>query len=184
MCGAGKSVVADDLVIRGFGYVRFGQATMDYIKEHNMEVNEKNEKYVRELLRKEHGMDAFAKLNIPNFDRELATRPTVGDGLYSWSEYKTLKEHYGDKMVVLGVYTPPKIRYERLSKRTTDENDAALRNRLLTPEQAKSRDYAEIENIEKGGPIAMADYMIDNTGNVEQTLSRLEYILNEMGLDK
>jgi dephospho-CoA kinase len=42
--------------------------------------------------------------------------------------------------------------------------------RPLTAEQARARDFAEIENVNKGGPIAMADFTIRNDG----TLAELE----------
>ena len=45
-------------------------------------------------MRKEHGMGAYAILNIPKFDELLKKGNVVGDGLYSWSEYKILKEKY------------------------------------------------------------------------------------------
>ena len=104
----------------------------------------------------------------------------VGDGLYSWSEYKILKEKYGNKLVIIAVYAPPALRYERLVKRTLAKADTNLRNRPATPESAKARDYAEIENIEKGGPIAMADFTLSNTGTIKDLISQLENVLPEI----
>ena len=80
------------------------------------------------------------------------------DGLYSWSELKVLREAFGDEMVVVAIVTERKKRYERISKRVI---------RPLTPAEAQSRDIAEIENMEKGGPIAMADLFLFNDGDVE-----------------
>lgn len=176
MPGAGKSVVSDELVRNGFSYLRFGQITIDKIKEEGLEVNEINEKKIREGLRKEYGMGAYATLNIPKFDELLKKSNVVGDGLYSWSEYKILKEKYDEAMYIIAIYAPPKLRYERLTSRS-DTNDKAVRFRPLTEDQAKSRDYAEIENIEKGGPIAMADFTIINTGTIEETKERVRDIL-------
>ena len=175
MAGSGKSIVADALVAQGFFYVRFGQIVMDNIKEQGLEVNEKNEKEIREGLRKEHGMAAFAMLNIPKFDKFLENSNVVGDGLYSWSEYKVLKEKYGDKMFVIAVYAPPQLRYERLAVRSA-ENDEKQRFRAISKEDAKKRDYAEIENVEKGGPVAMADFTIVNTGSVEELREKIKDI--------
>ena len=168
MAGSGKSILADELVKQNWGYVRFGQLTLDIIKEKGLEVNETNERKIREGLRTEYGMGAFAKLNIPKFDKVLEKQNLVADGLYSWTEYKILKEYYGDKLLVIAVFAPPQLRYNRLSSRKLEENDKDARNRPLTVEQAKSRDFSEIENIEKGGPIAMADYIILNTGTLEE----------------
>src|SRR3989344_2028704 len=174
MCGAGKSVLADMLVERGWGYVRFGQINLDILKERGWETNEKNEKIIREELRTEHGMAAVAKLNIPKFDKVLESKNLVADGLYSWSEYKVLKDYYGDRLTIVAVYAPPALRYERIPGRVSGPEDKDLRNRSFTKEDAKKRDYNEIENVEKGGPIAMADYTILNTGTLEEYKKEIE----------
>jgi len=180
MTGSGKSVVADYLVKRGYGFFRFGQITLDIVKERGLEPTEINEKAIRESVRKEHGMGAYAILNIPKIDSLLLKGNVVGDGLYSWSEYKILREKYGDKLVVLAVYSPPSLRYDRLVNRTLLASDKDLRNRPATLESAKARDYAEIENIEKGGPIAMADFTLLNTGSVGELLNSLELKIKEI----
>ena len=179
MTGSGKSIVSDEFVKEGYAFVRFGQLTMDRIKEQGLEVNEENERKVREGLRKEHGMAAYAILNLPKFDKFLETSNVVGDGLYSWDEYKILKEKYGDKMSVIAVYSPPQVRYGRLEKRGK-KNDEKQRFRSSTKEEGKSRDYAEIENSDKGGPIAMADFTIINTGTSEELKQQVKIILDEI----
>jgi dephospho-CoA kinase len=177
MTGSGKSVVSDYLVSKGYSYLRFGQITMDIIKERCLEPNEVNERSVREGIRREHGMGAYALLNIPKFDELLKKGSVVGDGLYSWSEYKILREKYGEQLVVVAVFAPPKLRYSRLVNRTLLSTDVNLKNRPATFDSARSRDFAEIENIEKGGPIAMSDFTLVNTGSVEELISQLEKVL-------
>ena len=179
MTGSGKSIVSDELVKKGFAYVRFGQLTIDEIKKRGLEINETNERAVREGLRKEHGMGAFATLNVPKFDELLKISNVVGDGLYSWTEYKILKEKYKDQMCVLAVYAPPKMRYDRLENRAV-ANDADSRFRSIPRDKSQSRDYAEIENVEKGGPIAMADFTIINIGSVEDLKMQLNKFLNDI----
>jgi dephospho-CoA kinase len=179
MAGSGKSIVADELVKEGFSYVRFGQLVIDEIKKRGLEVSVENEKTVREELRKEHGMGAMASLNMKKFDELLTTSNVVGDGLYSWTEYKILKEKYGERMHVLAVYAPPSLRYDRLENRSA-EADTDSRFRSIPKEKSKSRDYAEIEGIEKGGPIAMADFTIINTGSVEDTKMQLSEFLKQL----
>lgn len=179
MAGSGKSIVADELVKNGFGYLRFGQITLDSIKEQGIELNEVNEKKTREGFRKKYGMAAFALLNIPKLDELLEKSNVAVDGLYSWSEYKTLKEKYGDLMYVLAVYAPPGLRYQRLGNRSI-ENDPKQRFRSFSEKEAKARDCAEIENIEKGGPIAMADFTIVNTGTIDELKEKIKEILNNL----
>jgi len=120
------------------------------------------------------------KLNIPKFDAALEKGNVIGDGLYSWSEYKVLKARYGENMKIIAVWAPPELRYERISNRHSDKNDTTLRNRNFSKEEAKNRDYAEIENIEKGGPIAMADYLLKNTGTKEELIQNAKNIIKRI----
>ncbi len=186
MTGSGKSVVADEFVKARYGYLRFGQLTLDEVKKrygnNPPEGFEKVEKEIREGFRAKYGMGAFATLNIPKFDELLEKGNALGDGLYSWTEYKILKEKYRDKFFVIAVYAPPALRYQRLVNRSKDvKDDPKLRYRSFTLEEAKSRDFAEIENIEKGGPIAMADYTIVNIGDMDEVIKKTKEIIEEIG---
>lgn len=180
LTGAGKSVVSDWLVNQGFQFLRFGQITLDLVKERGLAPTEENERPIREEVRKKHGMGAYAILNLPKIGKLLETGNVVGDGLYSWSEYKVLKERYQGRLVIIAVYAPPETRYERLAARKLDAADTKMRNRPATLEQAKSRDYAEIENIEKAGPISMADYTILNTSDIASVHRQCQNILEEI----
>jgi len=161
MTGAGKSEVARVFEENGFVKIRFGDVTDEEIEKRGLELNEQNERHIRELLRKEHGMAAYARLNLPRIDSALKYSDVVIDGLYSWEEYTFLKSYYGEDFRVIAVWASPKTRYDRLTSRL---------NRHLTLDEAASRDRAEIENINKGGPIAMADFTIIN----ESSLGNLE----------
>ncbi|HLC88903.1 MAG TPA: AAA family ATPase [Candidatus Nanoarchaeia archaeon] len=172
MCGSGKSVVADILVEKGYQFARFGQITLDLVKEKGLAPTEENEKKIREGIRKEHGMGAFATLNLPKFDRALQKGNLVADGLYSWSEYKIFRDYYQNRIQVVAILAPPALRYKRLEARTAV--DEKMRNRPMTKEQAQTRDYAEIENIEKGGPIAMADYYLLNNSTLKDLKQEAE----------
>ena len=161
MAGSGKSEVARIFERTGFKRIRFGDITDEEIRRRGLELNEENERRVRQQLREEHGMSAYAKLNLPRIDASLKSSDVVVDGLYSWEEYVLLKSQYGDDFCVIAVWASPGTRYERLAKRTI---------RPLTGAEAAGRDAAEIENTNKGGPIAMADFTIIN----ESTLEDLE----------
>lgn len=182
MTGSGKSVASDALIAAGCAYVRFGQITIDTIQERGLTVTPETEKSVREELRHTHGMGAFATLNIPKFDKALAEgKHLVADGLYSWTEYKILKDYYDERLTVLAIYASPATRYARLEKRITEAGDTAVKNRPLTAAQAHARDFAEIENIEKSGPIVMADYTIVNEGlTIEELKIKVRAIFNEI----
>jgi len=182
MCGAGKSEVAEYLKTKKeFGYVRFGQITLDKVKEMGVPPTEALEKEIREGFRKKHGMAAFAILNIPKFDELLKESDVIGDGLYSWEEYLVLREKYGDRLVVIAAYASPQTRYMRLDNRAAKHGeDKNLRYRSFTPEEAASRDRAEIENINKAGPIAMADFTLVNESSVEDLRGQIDEVLERI----
>lgn len=169
MSGTGKSEAVKYLESRDYFRIYFGQATIDEIKSRGLEVNEANEKLVREDLRKQHGMAAYAIVNLEKISQSISQTNVVIDGLYSWSELKVLKEKFGDNLVLLAVVAPFKLRCERLGKRPV---------RPLTAAEVKSRDASEIENIEKGGPIAAADYTVINDGTLEKLYQEIDKILS------
>lgn len=182
LCGSGKSEVADRFVKAGYKYLRFGQITMDEVKKRGLEPKEENERPIREEFRKKYGMAAYTILNMPKIDEFLSQGKNVlVDGLYSWSEYKQLKDKYGDKLIVVAVYASPKMRYTRLEDRSSRyKHDPKMKYRSFSTADAKARDYAEIENIEKAGPIAMADYTIINEGRLEEINEQTEEIIRRI----
>ena len=156
---------------RGFTTVRFGDITDDEVKKRGLELNEANERQAREALRKEYGMDAYAKLSLPRIEDALKTSDVVVDGMYSWEEYLFLKEYYGGNFIVVAVWSSPKARYARLGKRKI---------RPLTPQEGASRDRAEIENLNKGGPIAVADYTVLNDSAMAELETQVERIIGRL----
>ncbi len=172
MPGSGKSEIARIFERNGFIRIRFGDITDEEVKKRGLELNETNERYVRELLRQEHGMTAYAYLNLPRIDAAIKHSNVVIDGLYSWEEYTFLKNHYGKDFFTVAVWASPPTRYARLTARSS---------RHLTPEEAASRDVAEIENVNKGGPIAMADFTIINEFTLAHLKKEVERVIARLG---
>ena len=174
MCGSGKSSVAAHLKRRGWPVVRFGDITMRELERRGLPISEANERLIREDLRARHGMDAYAKELLPIIRDHLSGGSLVLDGLYSWSEYKYLLANLRESLLVVAVAAPRAIRYARL---------AARPERPLSHEEALSRDIAEIEGLEKGGPIAMADYTLLNTGALDDLEAAIDAILQRHRAD-
>ena len=166
MCGSGKSIASEYYEARGYKKVYFGGVTMEQLEKEGLEVTPDNEKMMRERLRKEYGMAAYATLSLPKIEEYSKTSNVVLDGLYSWDELVVLKEKFSD-LKVIAIVVDKELRYERLSCRDV---------RPFTFEEAKNRDISEIENIAKGGPIAYADYYILNNGGLEEYNSELDRI--------
>lgn len=169
MCGSGKSVCCEEFRARGWDYVYFGGVTMKELEKRGLERNEVNERSVREELRATYGPAAFAILLKEEISEKLEKNNVCLDGLYSWSELLVLREALGDRLTVVAIIAERKKRYGRIAQRAI---------RPLTPEQAESRDIAEIEKMEKGGPIAMADLFLFNDGSEEEFRSATRALLD------
>lgn len=170
MSGSGKSVITDYLAEKGWNKIYFGGVVLDKLKENNLEITPNNEKMMRESLREKYGMAAMAIILLPKITESIKKQDTVLDGLYSWDEYLILKEKFSNLKLVC-VIADKNIRYNRVSIRKV---------RGLNNDEIKKRDYAEIENLAKGGPIAISDYYIFNNGSIEDEKIRLEEIIKNI----
>jgi dephospho-CoA kinase len=169
MTGSGKSEVSSHLASQGFPAIRFGQVVVDEIANRGWQLNPKNERTIREELRATEGMDVCARRCLPAIRKAFEKSPLVViDGLYSWSEYRTLRAALGEDLILLLVYTSKATRYQRLKVRL---------ERPLTSQEAEERDIKEIENIEKGGPIAFADFALLNDGTKAELLAGVDDLL-------
>ncbi len=171
MAGSGKSVASSYLEKKGYERIHFGNIIIDKLREKNMEVNPKNEKMVREKLRKEQGMGVLAELLLPVIREKLKTKDIVLDSLYSWEEFLILQKEYSKNMKLIGILADKEKRYERMKTREY---------RPFTYQEAKERDISEIENLAKGGVIAFADYYIYNSGNLDDYYQRLDEIIEKI----
>ena len=174
MCGSGKSVATKFFQDAGYESFYFGGVTMKKLKEADMEINPENEKLIREKLRAEYGMGAFAAVLKEDIKKALKNNNIVLDGLYSWSEYKILIEEIPN-LQVIAIVNDKSIRYDRLTARE---------ERPLSNTEAHKRDISEIENIEKGGPIAFADFFIINNNSKEEYYNELERVKNIIEMEK
>lgn len=173
MPGAGKTLCAHHLQERGFAHFRFGKIVVDEVQRRGLEINPANEALVREELRAQEGMNAIARRALPHLKTALENhRSLVIDGLYGFGEYKLLHEELGAAMVVVAIVSSRPLRYARLAER---------QERPLTPLEAEERDHREIEFLEKGGPIAIADYTLLNTTTPQALLDALDALTDELG---
>jgi len=172
LTGSGKSEVVNYVTEKGVPKVYFGGVILGAMKEAGIEWTAENEKQFREDIRAQEGKD-FVVNRIVKEIRDLIAagqRRIVADGLYTWTEYKILKHEFPGELTVAAVVAPKNLRHHRLTNRPI---------RPLTVEEANSRDWAEIENLEKGGPIAIADHYLTNEGSLDTLHKQVDQLLDE-----
>lgn len=161
LAGSGKSSAVEYLTEKGFPKIYFGGVIYKAMDEAGIEKTWDNQQQFREEIRRREGKDFVIKRVIKNIHDLInaGQNKIVLDGLYTWSEYKFLKHEFPGQVVVIAIVTPKYLRYQRMAKRI---------ERPMQPHEVDQRDWSEIENLEKGGPIAIADYFIINDGSLEQ----------------
>lgn len=172
MTGSGKSTVSAYFKQKGFTHFHLG-VTEEAIKRYG-KTSENIEKELRIEVRKKYGMEAMAVLWIDTIKNELVKgNNVIIDNMYSWSEYKYFLKELKESFISIAIHASPKTRYKRLGSREDGRN-------YKDSEVSKARDYSEIEDIEKGGPIAMADFHVINERSEEELISQVEEIFSTL----
>ena len=175
MSGSGKSVVVDHLTNLGLPKIYFGGMIYKEMEKRGIErtADGESEKHFREMIRETEGKDWVVRQVIESTKNLIAAgqKRIVLDGLYTWTEYKILKKEFPGQMTVLAVVVDKSIRHKRVAKRP---------ERPFNAEEIQERDRSEIENLEKGGPIAMADYYLLNNGSVEELEKDVDEVLKKI----
>ena len=176
MSGSGKSTAIEFLTERGIPKVYFGGVIYKAMEEAGIPRTEdgESEKKFREEIRQKEGKDFVVKRVIESTKKliEAGQKRIVLDGLYSWTEYKILRKEWPTEMTVVAITVPKALRRKRLAERPERPFDAKA---------SAERDRSEIENLEKGGPIAIADYYVDNSGTIPEFHERFANLMKEIG---
>ena len=175
MSGSGKSVAVDYLTEKGYPKVYFGGMIYKEMEKRGIIRTEdgESEKEFREMIRATEGKDWVVRQVIEETKDLIAAgqKRIILDGVYSWTEYKILKHECPKNLTVLAIVVDKKLRYQRVARRP---------GRAFDTTAIRERDRSEIENLEKGGPIAAADYYILNNGTIEEMTKNLDKILREI----
>ncbi len=175
MSGSGKSVAVEHLTSLGYPKVYFGGMIYKEMEKRGIErtPDGESEKHFREMIRETEGKDWVVKQVIDEVHSliDAGQKRIVLDGVYSWTEYVILKKEFPGELTFIALVLPKKLRYKRVAERI---------DRPFNHREIVERDRSEIENLEKGGPIAASDYYILNDGSIEETSEKLDAILKEI----
>jgi dephospho-CoA kinase len=179
MPGSGKGTCTDHLSHHyQLPLIHFGNMLYEEVARRGLD-NVADEKFVREDMRRQEGPAVFAKRVAQKAQEYIAKGYTAIaiDGLYSWSEYKYLRSVFGDGLIVIAVVAPRHVRYERVLARSDSHR------KYTSAHQVEEREIDEIENLEKGGPIAFADYtLLNDQDGKEHLIAKLDELITKIGL--
>lgn len=171
--GAGKTEAVEYVTSKGHPKVYGGGVMYDAMRAAGIEITPESQQIFREQLREREGKDFIARRSGEQMEHliDSGNHRIVFDGLYTWPEYKYLKHEFPGELIVVAVVAPRHLRHHRLTNRP---------DRPFTADEATQRDWAEIENLEKGGPIAIADHYIINDSSLENLYTKIDAILTDV----
>ena len=167
LAGAGKSSAVEYIAEKGFPKIYFGGIIYQAMREAGIEITPESQQAFREEIRAREGKDFVVKRAVDQVRGLIAggQKRILLDGLYTWTEYRILKHEFPGELSVVAIVAPKRLRHRRLAIRP---------ERPFTAKEANERDWSEIENLEKGGPIAIADHFIINHSDLETLHKRID----------
>lgn len=169
---AGKDTVAAYLKKKYSSQtISFSQPLRDILDRLNLKQTRENMAWLGHDLRKKFGQNLLAKAldqQIKNSKNKIICLPNIRLP----QDIKYLKKMPG--FVLINIKAQPKIRYERLTKRSQNADD---QNKTWTQFLKDAKLPTEI-NIRKLAK--KARYQIDNNGNFKQLYRQVEKIINKI----
>jgi dephospho-CoA kinase len=142
------------------------------IEGKGIELNNKNFREYATNLRKEKGMDIVAKMCLPDV-REIYEggkgSAVLIDGVRSYEEVEMFKNEFKDDFVLVSVFAPPKMRFERALKRGKSSD-------MKTWEEFEWRDNTELGGG-LGKVMALSSHVVDNSGSMDELHEGLDKLI-------
>lgn len=159
MPATGKSEVIKKLK-EDFNFIHlyYGDITFDEIRRRGLEINEVNERMVREEFRASGDLGIYSRFILPKIVEAIKQggRRILLESMYNVYEYEIIKQAFPENFKVLAIHSDADLRLKRIGGRT---------DRRLSIEELHSRQIAEAKKLGKGAVIALADYHYINNGH-------------------
>ena len=161
MPGSGKEEFLNVAMTIGIPFVRMGDVVRN---EHAAARSTMSIGEFADAERKKHGYNIWAKRSIEKMHGDIF----LVDGCRSMAEIEAFKS-LSDDVLVLGIHSPPKVRFQRLVERARSDAPADLN-------EFNERDAREIRwGISE--VIALADEMVVNDSSLEKFRKEAEILL-------
>ncbi len=165
---SGKSEAVKIAKEQNIPVIRMGDMVWEETKKQGLELNDKNVGTIANNMRKEHGMDVWAKKTIDKIKKIKNTNILVIDGVRNLQEVETFKRKLGDDFLLVAIQVSDELRYKRAMNRGREDDSKDLT-------KIKERDNREI-GWGLNTVIASADIIISNEGELEELHNKIKQV--------
>ena len=172
MSFSGKSEAVQIAKDSNIPVVRMGDAVWDEVKSRGLELNDKNVGMIADKMRKDHGMDIWARRTLDKIKLLNKSNVVVIDGIRNVEEIDRFKKELGRDFVVIAIDAPDETRYKRALSRGRKDDSRDL-------EKIKERDKRELRwGLDV--VIASAGIVIFNEGNIDDFRNKIRKTLSKI----
>jgi len=171
MRAAGKSIVNEVAKELGVNSMEMRSIVVEMMREKKIEINNRTLREFADELRKKEGYDVVARKTIERI-RSMRDKTLVVNGIRGYEELKRFKEVFGDNFVLIGVFAPQKMRFDRVMKRNLPEDPKNWVEFVWADEKELGWGVAD--------SFAFSDYMIVNTGAKEKMREEVKALLKRL----
>jgi dephospho-CoA kinase len=155
----------------GVPVIVMGDMIRKAVMEAGLEPDDKNFGATANRLRAERGMDAIARLCIPEILRQTAPLVLV-DGIRGDTEVALFRTHFPG-FTLISIESSFEDRLERIAARARSDD-------FTTAEELRTRDTREL-GWGLGNALKVADIRIENKGSLPEFTERVRTLLRELG---
>ena len=152
--------------------IRMGDMIWEETKSRGLELSDKNVGTIANNMRKEHGMDIWAKRTLEKIKSIQDVELLVIDGVRNIEEIETFEKELGKGFLLVGVQVSDEERYKRAMSRGREDDSQDIN--LI-----KERDKREL-SWGLGSVIASADIVVSNEGTAEEFKQKIKELFNKI----
>ncbi len=168
MPGSGKEEFVKVALGEGINVVRMGDVVRAEVQKRELELTDANVGKIAHEERKKHGYGIWAERTLPLVKSDVV----LIDGIRGDAELEVFKKAFRDDMIVIGVHTSPKTRYERIKSRMREDA-------TMSWEAFCKRDSRELEWGIRNA-VALCDLMIINEGSLSEFRENIRNLLRTL----
>ena len=165
---SGKSEAVKIAKEKNIPVIRMGDMIWEETKAHGLEINDSNVGKIATDMRKEYGMDIWAKKTYEKIKNMKNTEKIVIDGVRNIEEVDFFKKNLGKDFILVAVKVSDEIRYKRAMNRGRKDDSSDIT-------KIKERDQREL-SWGLGKVIDSADIVIENNNDLESFRKKIKEI--------
>ena len=152
--------------------IRMGDMVWKETEKRGLELNDKNVGMIADSMRKQHGMDIWAKKTLEKIESIKVDEKIVIDGVRNIEEIETFEENLGNDFLLIAVQVNDNLRYKRAMNRGREDDSLDL-------EMIKKRDKREL-SWGLGNVIASSEMVVTNEGSQDEFRQKIRDVLKKI----